>query len=487
MVDNVTLNAGSGGDTIATEDTGGAEYQKIKITDGTATSTTMMGVFSEDVASPAVITGPTVMMERDDIIGALTPIEGDWAALRCSAEGAMWVQEFNSDAILADTANIDTNIGTIAGAVTGTEMQVDIVAITPDLMLGTDFSAVLGTADLTTTALLADGIATSQDVLNVRNFNYVYNGTTFDLLREGGTAGSVLVDGSAVTQPVSGTVTANPASGTIDTVTNLAQMGGVAISLNTGVRDAGTQRVTIATNDVVPASQSGTWNITNVSGTVSLPTGAATQATLADVETNTDSLAVVGNGAAATAVRVTLANDSTGVATVDLGANNDIQGMAAQDAPVSGNPLLVGGYATNNIEGITEVGAGDAAQILTDLKGTLVTRNATTLEEILRTTQTTTATTSTALTNFGAPGAGNFNYVTAVTVYNSSATDTFVRLQNGNGGADIWVFPAPQTGGTTMNFDPPLKQTSAATALYFASGAAVTTMYISVLGFQSGG
>ena len=40
--------------------------------------------------------------------------------------------------------------------------------------------------------------------------------------------------------------------------------------------------VVIASNQsAVPASQSGTWNITNVSGTVSLPTGAATETTLA--------------------------------------------------------------------------------------------------------------------------------------------------------------------------------------------------------------
>lgn len=68
------------------------------------------------------------------------------------------------------------------------------------------------------------------------------------------------------------------------------------------------------------ASQDGTWNITNVSGTVSLPTGASTlseqqtQTTkLTDIETNTDSGAVVGNGVAATAQRVTLASDSTGI------------------------------------------------------------------------------------------------------------------------------------------------------------------------------
>lgn len=65
------------------------------------------------------------------------------------------------------------------------------------------------------------------------------------------------------------------------TLTNLQQLAGAPISMNTGVRDAGTQRVTIATNDVVPSSQSGTWNITNVSGTVSLPTGASTETTLA--------------------------------------------------------------------------------------------------------------------------------------------------------------------------------------------------------------
>jgi hypothetical protein len=43
-----------------------------------------------------------------------------------------------------------------------------------------------------------------------------------------------------------------PNVGTVTTVTNLVCQGGVAISLNTGVRDTGTQRVTIATNDLVP-------------------------------------------------------------------------------------------------------------------------------------------------------------------------------------------------------------------------------------------
>lgn len=56
---------------------------------------------------------------------------------------------------------------------------------------------------------------------------------------------------------------------TVSTVTNLSQLAGAAIAMNTGTRSAGTQRVTIATDDVVPASQSGTWNI----GTVTALTG----------------------------------------------------------------------------------------------------------------------------------------------------------------------------------------------------------------------
>ncbi|GEM_PF-6776759 len=42
--------------------------------------------------------------------------------------------------------------------------------------------------------------------------------------------------------------------------------------------------------DPISASQSGAWNINNVSGSVSLPTGAATEATLAGIKTGTDKI-----------------------------------------------------------------------------------------------------------------------------------------------------------------------------------------------------
>src|SRR3990167_3856409 len=99
---------------------------------------------------------------------------------------------------------------------------------------------------------------------------------------------------------VSGTVT------TVSTVTNLSQQGGVAISLNTGVRDTGTQRVTIATNDVVPVSQSGTWDevgINDSGNNISVDWAGTAPP--------------IGAGVEATALRVTVATDSTGVLSVD--------------------------------------------------------------------------------------------------------------------------------------------------------------------------
>jgi hypothetical protein len=72
---------------------------------------------------------------------------------------------------------------------------------------------------------------------------------------------ALTVDGSGVTQPVSGTVTANVGTGPWPVTDN-----------------AGSLTVDNAGTFAVQAAQSGAWDITNVSGTVSLPTGASTAA-----------------------------------------------------------------------------------------------------------------------------------------------------------------------------------------------------------------
>lgn len=84
-----------------------------------------------------------------------------------------------------------------------------------------------------------------------------------------GVATSIPIVLDAETTKIIGAVNiaAGQTVGTVTTITSLTQMNGQAISMGTGVRDAGTQRVTIATNDSVPVT--GTfWQATQpVSGT----------------------------------------------------------------------------------------------------------------------------------------------------------------------------------------------------------------------------
>jgi hypothetical protein len=163
-------------------------------------------------------------------------------------------------------------------------------------------------------------------------------------------------------------------------------------------------------------------------------------------------------------------------------------GDEAHDAVDAGNPIKIGAYATASVEGLTEVAEADRTNLVADLNGVLITRQDVAPQELISTSQSVTTTTSTAATNFGAPGAGKHNYITSVTIFNSHAsTNTHVLLQDGSGGTTRWVLPAPATGGVTHNFSPPLKQTTANTALYFAAGAAVTTIYVSIAGYQGDG
>jgi hypothetical protein len=105
-----------------------------------------------DAAAPAAPTGSAGLMERDDALSALTEVEGDWTNMRANANGALWVKHDGTvtvdgsgvtqpvsgtvtanlsatDNAVLDAIEVDTT--TIAGAVAGTEMQVDVVAALP--------------------------------------------------------------------------------------------------------------------------------------------------------------------------------------------------------------------------------------------------------------------------------------------------------------------------------------------------------------------
>ena len=145
--------------------------------------------------------------------------------------------------------------------------------------------------------------------------------------------------------------------------TNTIQLGGTAISLNTGVRDAGTQRVTVATDDLVPIS----------AASLPLPAGAATSALqLADGHNVT-----VDNAAGASAVNIQDGGNSLTVdapvatpANVQLSDGTDTalistagelvtkpEGSSVDSNNSTATPLGISGVFTGTLTDVTQLGS----------------------------------------------------------------------------------------------------------------------------------
>lgn len=80
------------------------------------------------------------------------------------------------------------------------------------------------------------------------------------------------VGGSAADKSINVNITGDIVVGDI----NLAKVGGASIALGQTTMSASLPVAIASNQSVLSVSQSGTWNITNISGTISLPTGAAT-------------------------------------------------------------------------------------------------------------------------------------------------------------------------------------------------------------------
>jgi len=90
----------------------------------------------------------------------------------------------------------------------------------------------------------------------------------------------------------------------------------------------------------LPVTQSGTWNLTNITGTVSLPTGAATSALQTSGNT---SLSTIATNTAGKATEATLASQSTGIsatATSTAAIDSDL-GAPADAAWQTGNGTVI--------------------------------------------------------------------------------------------------------------------------------------------------
>ena len=462
----MVADSGAGGATFATDDIAGVHYPISKLAYGALDSATV------------VATGVNALPIQDggnaltvDWAGTAPPIGAglEATALRVTvatdSTGLLSVDD-NGGSLTVDSANLVT----LAGAVAGTEMQVDVVAALP---AGTN---AIGKLAANSGVDIGDVDVTS-----------VIPGTGATNL------------GKAIDAVGGATDTGVPPLAVRDDALGaLTPIEGDYVALRTDANGA-----LWTHDDALDAALGGSELQVDVVG--ALPTGSNTIGTV-NVGTFPDNepfnaaqwggTASAGGSGAATAgsPRVIAATDSPEVTALQImddwdNAASDgasVSGDVAHDSPDAGEPIKLGAKAVSSLESQTAVAANDRTNVFADLDGQLLVKPYTTFGDLLSERVSDTAGTSTAFTTFGVGGAAVRNYVTAITVHNAHATTNgYVDIRDGSAGAVLWTIPAPATGGAHVTFSPPLRQPTANTALAYDVSAAITTIYISVAGFQS--
>ena len=154
----------------------------------------------------------------------------------------------------------------------------------------------------------------------------------------------------------------------------------------------------------------------------------------------------------------------------------DVMGSRAHDATDADEPVKIGGRARSTV--ITSVASDDRSDAIYTLQGYGVQHPYALPQSALTGTASATGTADTSI--IAAQGAGVTINVTSIVIHNDSTTNTFVNIKDGT--TTRLVIPAPAKGGAAHTLPFPLRLT-ANTALQFASGNGVTTMYVSAVGF----
>ena len=275
MADNTTLNAGAGGDVIATDDVAGVKYPIGKLAFG-ALDTAVLAVAGSGVVTTGTL---RVTLATDVALPAGTNAIGKLAA------------NTGVDIGDVDVTSVPAPLSTTGGGTEATALRVTIASdstgvvsiddngasLTVDLINQDDYDSGVGT-DLMDMV----GIAAAASGGHAAITGDVTNGLDVDVTRVGGTV--------AVTQ-----------SGTWDEVGindsgNSITVDNAALSVVGGGVEATALRVTVASDST------GVLSVDDNGGTLTIDNA---------------QLSVVGTGTEAAAMRVTIATDSTGVLSVD--------------------------------------------------------------------------------------------------------------------------------------------------------------------------
>lgn len=417
MSDNTTLDAGSGGDTIAADDIGGVKFQRVKLIQGAD------GANDGDVAS-----------------GNPLPVKATGAVAH--------------DGVAAGNPLF---IGAFAKATAPSDVSADADVV--------HLWALLNGA-LCVNIASGTAAATQSGTWNVTNIS--------------GTISLPTGAATAAKQPALGT--AGTASSDVITVQGVASMTPLLATLSGTNNIATVSTVSTITNVVHVDDNSGSLTIDAPVGTpafVRLSDGSSAISTLPVSLASVPSHAVTNAGTFA--VQATCTNAGTfAVQAVDAGDT-------AHDAADGGNPVKIGAKAIASPKGLTMVSANDRANMISDLDGIQIVKLATSGADFISERVSNTDGSSTAFSNFGAV-ASTFNVITAYSVFRTDAGTTMAYLdfRDGTSGAVLWSVPLPPGGGANLSLGGvPIFKGSANTALAYDVSTALSTVYISVSGYQT--
>jgi len=425
----VTLNPGALGAEVAKDGIAGAEFQRVKVSLGAE------GTAVDAVAGAGVVDTGTqrITLASDDPAVAALQI----------LDNAISGSEMQVDIVAALPAGANT-IGTVnlsAAQTLATVTTVDAVtAITNALPAGTNN---IGDVDVASSAL-PTGAATSANQSTVIGHLDGVEGLLTTIDADTGNLGGILTSVQLIDNAISGSEMQ------VDIVG-----GGIAG----------------ATEDAVASGAA--------EGVLGIVVRDDALATLTPVDGDYTAQRVNARGATWVAL------DSTVAQTVTLAAGtatNEIVGDAAHDAAIAGNPVRIGARALS--ADYTAVATGDTADLIASLLGKLVTLPYA-LPASTWSYASPAAVADTSDDEAKAAGAaGVRHYITSLQVINADATvGTEVVIKDGST-VLFRGYAAAVGGGVSARFDPPLRGT-AATAVNVANITTSAETYFNLQGYSA--
>lgn len=226
----------------------------------------------------------------------------------------------NVSAAQSGTWNINNISGVISlptGASTAANQVSEIALLTT---IDSDTSAIVLSSQNVSDATGVDASPVPTRVIMLGADN---GGNVDSLTSDGSGRLNVAVGSSAL--PTGAATAANQAT----EIASLASIDGkLPLTLGQKAMAASLAVVLASDQSAIPVSQSGTWNINNISGTISLPTGAATEATLSAISGKLP--ATLGQKTMSNSLAVVLASDQSSVPISQSGrskANNPVRNV----------------------------------------------------------------------------------------------------------------------------------------------------------------